>query len=617
MLVFFPAIYDEEILYSSISRYHYYMRNKNFKDTFQELFGDRNYIPSRLLPSHISYLENRLDNKHYTKEQIMDKYTLLPLYSLFLEEIRLDKIKQAMLSADGKAIYTLVGRVASKTRQKNKLHYCPVCCKEDYEANGEVYYHRIHQADGVYVCHKHKVVLNSKDIISKIELCRLCYRDIDTTIKRVDENNMYHVFAKSLAYILLNSNNISRDFILAQYKSILRFKGYIKNNSYIDQIRVQTEFNNKFSEEFLSKLNLSLNKKHHWLQKAIRTPANISDPVKHLLMMILLAGDAEHFIDFKEQYSPFGKAKWPCLNPICKNYRSKVISNCIITQDYKTKLPIGTFECDCGFIYSRKGPDNNDADKYKIGKIKSFGLVWKDTLSNHIVKGTIKLRDLCSLMQCDSNTIVKYAKQLNLLNKLDTKRDYVSKSQDNMFTREHIVSEYRDDIEQFMLLHSEMTRTQVRYKLQKQYTFLYRYDKEWLFNHLPNKQGRAIKSDTRVNWIERDNRLSEMIQSKVEEILIREPLVRVTKTLIGRELNVSSLLEKKIQLLPKCREGLDVLCESYDEFRLRRIKYWVDISHKSVTAWEIQRLAGIRSEYFTQLKDYIQELINIKRGTYG
>ena len=43
-------------------------------------------------------------------------------------------------------------------------------------------------------------------------------------------------------------------------------------------------------------------------------------------------------------------------------------------------MPIGTFNCSCGFIYARKGPDKLVDDLYRIGRIKAFGGVWKGKL---------------------------------------------------------------------------------------------------------------------------------------------------------------------------------------------------------------------------------------------
>src|SRR5699024_12089085 len=69
-----------------------------------------------------------------------------------------------------------------------------------------------------------------------------------------------------------------------------------------------------------------------------------------------------------------------CLNKAADHYKQLVISNVKITRDFKTTAPIGTFECSCGYIYARKGPDKSSEDKYHIGRVKVFGATWMDKL---------------------------------------------------------------------------------------------------------------------------------------------------------------------------------------------------------------------------------------------
>ena len=54
MSLFFPEPYEDEILYSVISRYHYYVGSTNVKYTFKELFGNINKVPTIELWGNIS-----------------------------------------------------------------------------------------------------------------------------------------------------------------------------------------------------------------------------------------------------------------------------------------------------------------------------------------------------------------------------------------------------------------------------------------------------------------------------------------------------------------------------------------------------------------------------------
>jgi hypothetical protein len=53
--------------------------------------------------------------------------------------------------------------------------------------------------------------------------------------------------------------------------------------------------------------------------------ATIEDPLKHILFMRFLGLSPEVLFNQNVGYLPFGKGPYPCLNPVCKQYK-KVVS---------------------------------------------------------------------------------------------------------------------------------------------------------------------------------------------------------------------------------------------------------------------------------------------------
>lgn len=106
----------------------------------------------------------------------------------------------------------------------------------------------------------------------------------------------------------------------------------------------------------------------------------------------------ESFFQNKIYYHPFGKAPWPCLNIAADHYLKDVVSEYIVISDYKTRKPVGTFACSCGFIYSRKGPDSREEDRYKVGRIKKFGDVWEQRLFELVSEEKYNLKYLTGKM---------------------------------------------------------------------------------------------------------------------------------------------------------------------------------------------------------------------------
>ena len=85
MLDFFTNPYKDELIYSTIARYHFYSGNVDFRDTIEECFGKRTMIPSFEIGGKFEYLSKVLGKKYSSDELIM-KYTIMPYYLPFISE---------------------------------------------------------------------------------------------------------------------------------------------------------------------------------------------------------------------------------------------------------------------------------------------------------------------------------------------------------------------------------------------------------------------------------------------------------------------------------------------------------------------------------------------------
>lgn len=132
-------------------------------------------------------------------------------------------------------------------------------------------------------------------------------------------------------------------------------------------------------------------------------------PFRYLLFLYFLELDIENFFQVGEDVGSFGKGPWPCLNKAADHYKQLVIHHVTITRDYKSVNPIGTFECSCGFIYARKGPDQLREDKYRIGRVKAFGDTWNEKLQALADNNkNLSIRAIAEMLGVDSKTVTKY-----------------------------------------------------------------------------------------------------------------------------------------------------------------------------------------------------------------
>ena len=161
MIGFFPAIYEDELLYSQLCRYYQRTGYTKYIFAIDDLFMRRTVHP--VIEWVNEYTSNAM--AHITKdadfETVIRHHTMFPAYTRFLPKERRNAALRSLLICDGN-YYNLI--VNQNLRKKRYLRYCPVCAKEDRRQLGETYWHREHQIMHVDICPKHRCFLKNSKI---------------------------------------------------------------------------------------------------------------------------------------------------------------------------------------------------------------------------------------------------------------------------------------------------------------------------------------------------------------------------------------------------------------------------------------------------------------------
>lgn len=619
-LHFFTDPYKDELIYSAIARYHFYSGNIDLKDTLEECFGKRTIIPTLEFGSPIHELANNIGGR-YSAEHIINKHTILPYYTPFLPEDRKIQVINEIKYNNCGGIYTKLGIVAGSILKKDGIYYCATCAKNEIEVNGEAFIHREHQLQGIYLCPHHGTLLKSymrnKRQVSRVEFIKLesDLLDLDSENQYVDYYDKMLKLSKA-AYYLLNTNliEIKRDLIINRYKNLLYERGLTTSSKRVKQRDLYDEFIAYYNKNFLRILDSEIdnNDEYNWLRVATRNCKRVVHPLRHLLLIGFLCEDIGEFFNYINiEHSYFGKGPWPCLNRASKHYHKNVVKSLVVTEDSKSRMPVGTFSCKCGFVYSRKGPDKELSDKYKIGRIKTFGHIWEAELKLVLKVKGYKLREVARIMGCDPKTILKFDKRLGInyfiFNKCITNEIIKNETID-------LSAAYKEIILETINKNKDLGRTDLRKICKKEYIYLYRHHKEWLFRVLPAKVLK-INSNSKVDWEKRDSEYLQALEDKYRELIKAEKPIRITKSALGRALGIIDNLEKNIDKLPKASRFLENVFESVEEFQIRRCKKRIDRlleSNTQVRLWEIKKIAGIKDKSFTNIEGRIKEYINLK-----
>lgn len=274
------------------------------------------------------------------------------------------------------------------------------------------------------------------------------------------------------------------------------------------------QFISYWGKELLEKLNSFINfdNEYNWLKVITRKPKRVIHPIRHILFILFLCKNLEEFFYPVNIFIPKIKM-YPCLNPVCKDYKKLVIKDVIIKKDYKTKQLIGIFACDCGFVYSRKLKN----DIYKVGKIKKFGYVWEEKLKELVKANKYSIREIARQLRCDPKTVVKYSHKLGVRQYLNSNmvfQEHESNRTDKTVNKET----YRKEIVELIKNNPDITATKIKNKLYKQYMWLYKNDREWLTNILPKKNNTKIKkNNTKIDWVRRDLEILTLIKEEYKK----------------------------------------------------------------------------------------------------
>ncbi|WP_281884160.1 TnsD family Tn7-like transposition protein [Paenibacillus sp. YYML68] len=389
------------------------------------------------------------------------------------------------------------------------------------------------------------------------------------------------------------------------YVSKLQLKGLANYSGRINWTELIPAFNRFFGKEMLEELQsyIEPSTESTWLHKLLRKPRVTCHPLRHLLVLCFLGETVESMVNQlthdKIIYEPFGVGPWPCLNKAASHFRSLEITSCKITRDSKTGLPVGTFSCSCGFVYSRKGPDQSNADQYKIGRIKEFGEVWSAKLSI-LSQLNFSRREMARRLGCDTMTIV------NKLSNTSINQTVASPDVEQDSER------YKEEWKRLLSNNDKLSVTELRRLNRAAYAWLYRHEKKWLQEHSPSKS-KITLSRKRVNWEERDQQTAKEILTAANEILNEQSdkLIRVTKTELGRRISMPQLIFKMLHKLPETARRLEMVMESVEDFQRRRIKLKAEElkgTNMVLKHWKLIRSSGLRDTFIESHREVIDDL---------
>ncbi|WP_144028098.1 TnsD family Tn7-like transposition protein [Paenibacillus sp. 32352] len=570
MLAYFPTLYEDELLYSGIARYHVISGNKIQRQTIEDLFGNRSVCATADLPSHLMSLADNL-NGQYTTDQIINNHTLLPYYTYFMKQQKIHQVQSLMENGSKQGeVHAFLGLLATSIKLPARLRFCTDCYKADSEIC-EPYWHRCHQLPGVIMCPLHKIILR----VSTVEYSTLHHKysfvplaihgESNFTEPVIDANWCDHLeYIAVQSNLLLQSQSKSKEETTS-YRRVLPMEGYQTVGGRIRFNRLIHDFRNFYTDELLDYLDCGIDSNSSWLHKIIRDQEEITHPLRHLLLIGFFEKSVGGF-SVTPNNLPFGSGPWPCLNKAADHYNQSVVEKCVVTRCSTTSKPVGTFHCSCGFVYSRRGPDTSDEDRNRIGRIKAFGPVWYDKL-RCLNETNTSLRQKAKILGVDPGTVKTQTELLN--------------------TNKAALHKMRNQ--------SQPARSR---------------------RNRNNEKGCSLsKVKRKVDWNQRDEILYDVVAKAVEQMKQLPNPLRISLASIARYTdsgNLTHKLMKNLNKLPRTNEFIKKHVDSTETFQVRRL-IWaaskLNETEGKVLGWRLLKLAGLNHPLKKMVKDKFMELV--------
>lgn len=349
MIYDFPFLYEDELLYSVLGRYHQTSGNKSVKKTIFNLFNKTTIIPVIDMPCNIEKLcDNLPEELGYNSDYIINKCTLFPLYSPFMAKEKRFECISIIKYSDGKGLKLKMGIIAGSICHKQSIHYCPECAKFESKLYDETYIHRLHQVQGVYICEKHlcKLIAYNDENLNKWHFCYIDSNIVDE-IEYFDDSMFAQKLLKLVEEIKYIFNNnidelVDESIVFNIYYKILLEKGYITAKGNIRKSKLVNDFLNYYGSEFLKYLDSEVDiSKNNWLNTFFYKSKRAIHPIRHILLIDFLYETMEKFINYEEK-----QVKYPCMNKFCNYYKDDAKTKFILSNDSKVHKIIVNIMCE-------------------------------------------------------------------------------------------------------------------------------------------------------------------------------------------------------------------------------------------------------------------------------
>lgn len=547
---FFPTAFPDETIHSVLSRYARLCGGSSRKAAFAGERAATSFTQNVAFPSRLADLVEALPRgTDLSVAQLIKRHTVLPYYAPFLTNDQLQHA-QASMTGESKGLMLKLGINASRIEGASRVRFCPVCLNEDISRVGAAYWHRVHQLPGVLVCPHHGQMLKVVDPSWYSRNSRQLNLPDDDDVQghaiQLDAAldtlpTLHQIALNSLQLLDLELSPLSATAVRS---CLLRGAAELDLTSgathRLDLRRLAAYMANFFKGlpaawEYSALRESPADLPATWVTKLLRRPRGTHHPLKYIVLASALRVDLA-------RTPRIDKPSFPAA---------------------KRPSPIDTHTL-------QMGPTESVIE----GLASLPAAVWKLAIAGH------EARQIACSLGVSQVYVYRTIRSVNGGPNVWREARFLSERLQRRATFE---ADYRS-------LQAHLCRG---------YAWLYRCDRVWLSDCIA-KYGNihASRADRAGKFAVLDAKLVEQVRDCAQRLrAVSGKPIRISRTRIGRELHVLSRFEKQLSKLPLCARALDNVCESAEQFRVRRL-LWAEAKlveeQRSVNRSALYRTACIR-----------------------
>lgn len=298
----------DETFFSLVSRHHQFWGHVTSAQTCQLIFGSTRAGTHHDLPNSLGAFAQRTNALLGEVDFIARERTLLKFYGAFAPSSETENAVACMSGASVVHLKLRLGILTSRFRANHPLKACPQCMEQDLRATGWAYWHLKHQFPGVWMCTTHKQPLLQSTLkangVERFQWLLPRLSELNPASVEPGETAPCSILL-GLAYLIerLVQSHAHQPLLVRDlhevYRNELQARGWIAGAASLRIGQIATAFLNyceplRRVPEFAA---LAEDKEGMVTQlgRLLRSPRSGTHPLRHLLIIHWLFGDAHRF----------------------------------------------------------------------------------------------------------------------------------------------------------------------------------------------------------------------------------------------------------------------------------------------------------------------------------